>query len=105
MSDLWKLSILLSIIGSGLLASPATADQTLRICIGEYEKLCRVQSRADAWFPCGISAEAAGRSVCTIYTPTGQTFKPFRILRVSDESGNRLWVRCLRHNLLRSDAT
>jgi hypothetical protein len=82
-------SILLGMVSTVLLTSPAIADQRLRICIGEYEKLCRAETHADAWYPCGTQVEDAGRQVCTVYTSTGSVIKPFRILRVSDEGGNK----------------
>jgi hypothetical protein len=103
MNDIWSVPFILLIIGAvGTLTSPAMADQTLRVCIGEYEKLCRAETHSDAWFPCGASAEDAGRSICTIHTATGPSLKPFRILKVSDEPGNKCGyavfdITCLDH--------
>jgi hypothetical protein len=78
----------LSLVATAVVAlSPAMADQTFRVCIGEYEHMCPTPKQA--WFPCGTPAEAAARSVCTIYTANGQTVKPFRMLRQYDVSGNR----------------
>jgi hypothetical protein len=82
-----RLILAISLLGAA--CSSAMADQTVRICIGQYEKICRAETRADAWFPCGVPVETAGRQVCTVYTSTGAVIKPFRILRVSDEGGNQ----------------
>jgi hypothetical protein len=85
--------ISLILLTSALVIEQAAAmdapSENYTVCTGEYEKLCPETPPHDAWFPCGISPEDAGRSVCKVYTEKGQQIKPFRVLRLYVESGNR----------------
>jgi hypothetical protein len=83
-----RISVICALIAaSAISSSPVYADQTFRICIGEYDYLC--PTAKSAWFPCGVTQEVAAQSVCTIHSATGQTTKPFRILKVYDNPGNK----------------
>jgi hypothetical protein len=80
----------LAIVGiAASLASSALGEETIRICIGQFDQLCPGEKKA--WFPCGTSPEEAGRSVCTIHSGSGSgsVVRPFRILVLYTKPGNR----------------
>ena len=69
-----------------LVPNTALAQKT-RVCVGEFENKC--PASFDAWYPCGTSVDAAGRSVCEVHTGDGVQPGKFRVQKAWSKGGNR----------------
>jgi hypothetical protein len=70
------------------LIGTASADQTVRVCIGEDQANgCPVSK--DAMFGCGMSIDAAAGQVCTVTRDGKKVVSPYRVMHQGSHDGGR----------------
>lgn len=65
--------------------SPASADQTIRVCMGGNG----CPWTADSWFPCGTSIDQMAVSVCTITADGKKRVRPYSVIPKGTRGGGQ----------------